>query len=92
MANFKSHKIKVNTNESKSYFNAHDAILDSGFEYLGEYRNENPVRGTIKRDIYKRVSDNKIFAFAGMTHFNTTVYYFNMREYSGHLPINNYIY
>ena len=92
MANFRNYTLKVNTNESKTYFNAHDCIIDNGFEYLGEYQNFNPVRGTIKKNIYKRLSDSKIFAFAGMTHFNTTVYYFKIREYVGNLPINNYIY
>ena len=92
MSNFKNYTLKVNTDQAKTYFNAHDAILDNGFEYVGEYQNENPINGTIKKQIYKRLSDDKIFAFAGMSNYNTTIYYFKIREYISCHDISVFIY
>ena len=68
MSNFKSHTIKVNTDESKRYVCAKDALLDQDFEFEGVYENFNPISGWIKRDIYRRLSDDKLFSYAGMDH------------------------
>lgn len=92
MSNFRSYTLKVSTDQSKTYFNSHDAILDNGFEYVGEYQNLNPINGTIIKQIYKRLSDNKIFAYAGMTNYNTTIYYFKIREYIGVHDVSVFIY
>ena len=93
MKNFKNYTIKINTDQSKSYFHADEALEDNGFEYFGRFENFNPISGTLIKDIWERKEDGKLFSFAGMDHYNTTIYYIKMREFIGekHLIDQSYI-
>ena len=81
MKNFKSHTIKLYPDQSKTYFNASQAIEDMGFEYFETYENWNPVNGkTFRKVVFERLSDSRLFVFAGMDHYNTTIYHIKLRE------------
>lgn len=80
MRNFKNYTIKVATDESKSYFHASAALKDAGFEEYSMFENWNPVSGVDRREVFERISDGRLFVFAGMENYNTTIYHIKMRE------------
>jgi len=82
--NFKSHLITVKPNRNNSYFDAYQALCDNGYEYIGEYtQNNQSFHRLYKWQIYKRLSDERLYAFVKMINTNTLIHAINLREFIG---------
>lgn len=63
--------ITINPDQSKSYFYASHAIEDLGYKSIGKVIYKKQFK-KVEADVYEK--DGVLYAYKGMSHYNTTIY------------------
>jgi hypothetical protein len=68
-------QITVYPNQSTSFFNAKDALINLGWDFVGDFSSTNPVNRIItKYSVFHHPEHDGAFYFKNMDHYNTTIY------------------